>query len=99
MSPRRDRPYNPTRVPTQIVHSRPDNLAVVPGSLINRRDQWQAMANRLPSNGVLIVLPKSQPAQIRALLASASLLASQGHQIRVVSADEVERTKPPGSSI
>ena len=89
---RQSPPYRLTRVPGRIVWSRRDNIAVVPGSLINRRDQWQALANRLPRNGVLIVLPKSQPEQKRALLASASLLASKGHQIRVVSADEVERT-------
>ena len=95
----RQLPYRLTRVPRRIVGSRRDNLAIVPGSLINRRDQWQALANRLPINGVLIVLPKSQPNQKRALLASASLLALKGHQIRVVSADEVERVKPEDSSI
>lgn len=92
-------PYQLTRVPRRIARSRPDNLAVVPGSLINRRDQWQALANRLPINGVLIVLPKSQPDQERALLASALLLALKGHQIRVVSAAEVERAEAEDSSI
>jgi len=52
------------------------------------------MANRLPVNAIVIVLPASQPAQKRALLASASLLAAKGHQIRVVSAEEIKACAP-----
>jgi hypothetical protein len=50
---------------------------------------WQSLANRLPTDAILIVLPAAGPAQRKALLASASLLAAKGHQIRVVSADKV----------
>jgi hypothetical protein len=75
--------------PSRLRRSRPDNLALVPGSLLVQRPTWQRIANRLPVNAILIVLPSSQPAQRKALLASASLLAAKGHQIRVVSADKI----------
>jgi len=82
--------YRLTDVPSVLRRSRYDNLALVPGNLIDQRTDWQRMANRLPANAILIVLPMSQPAQKRALLASASFLAAKGHQIRVVSAEEVK---------
>jgi hypothetical protein len=81
--------YRLSPVPTRLRRSRPDNLALVPGSLLLQRPTWQRIANRLPANAILIVLPSSQPEQRKALLASAALLAAKGHQIRVVSADKI----------
>jgi hypothetical protein len=83
------RPYRLARVPYSLRRARRDNVALVPGSLLGRRVDWQQMANRLPANAILIVLPSSLPPQKRALLASASILAGKGHQIRIVSDHEV----------
>jgi hypothetical protein len=76
-------------VPPTLRRVRRDNVTLIPGNLLARRMDWQRIANRLPANAILIVLPSSRPAQRRALLASASLLARKGHQIRVVSAEDL----------
>ena len=75
--------------PKAVFRSRLDNIAIVPGKLLSAKASWQSAANRLPRNAILIVLPPVGLAQRQAMLVSASLLAAKGHQIRVVSADNV----------
>ena len=47
------------------------------------------MANRLPKEAILIVLPTNNAVQKRTLLTVAKPLAQDGHQVRVVSSEEV----------
>lgn len=63
----------------------------MPGSTLPNREAWQDMANELPVDGVLIVLPDGNSAQKTILLAIAKLLAGEGHQVRVVSEAEITR--------
>jgi hypothetical protein len=82
--------YGLTIAPNPHRGARSNNLAVVPGSLLLRRRDWQEMANRLPVNAVLILLPDAHSSQKRALLATASLLARRGHQVSVIPATELK---------
>jgi hypothetical protein len=82
-------PYRFCNAPKSIQRSRLDNVAIVPGNLLSEKASWQQAANRLPRNAILFVLPSAGSAQRQAMLSSASLLAAKGHQIRVVSAEDV----------
>lgn len=77
--------------PRRVRSARLDNLALVPGNLLPYREQWQAVANRLPKNAILIVLPMKPSTQKELLLTVARALAREGHQVRVLPADQVCR--------
>jgi hypothetical protein len=81
------------RPPVAIHRARLENLAIVPGSLLGRKKQWQAIANRLPGRAVLIVLPATNAWQRKTMLAVAKLLGEAGHQVRVISETEVSHSK------
>jgi hypothetical protein len=68
-----------------------DSLAIVPGNLLPYKAAWQEVANRLPKEAILIVLPANNAIQKRTLLTVAKLLSQEGHQVRVVSSEEVGR--------
>jgi hypothetical protein len=85
--------YHFLRPPGTLHQAQLDNLALVPGSLLPYKTEWQALANRLPTGAILIVLSADNPSQKQSLLAVAKLLAREGHQVRVVPAEEVMR--PP----
>jgi hypothetical protein len=78
--------------PASLRKAKLDNLALLPGSELSRIARYQEMANELPDNGVLIVLPSKSPKQKRALLTVAKLLAQHGHQVRVISSERVTRS-------
>jgi hypothetical protein len=77
--------------PRAFKRAKRDNLALVPGSMLPYMEQWQDMANELPVDGVLIVVPDGNVAQKTILLAIAKLLAREGHQVRVVPEAEMNR--------
>jgi len=79
------------RPPMGVARRRANNLALMPGSTLPYKEAWQDMANELPIGSVLIVLPDGNAAQKMILLALAKLLASEGHQVRVVSEAEMPR--------
>jgi len=79
------------RPPIGVAHRRANNLALMPGSTLPYKEAWQDMANELPIGSVLIVLPDGNTVQKMILLALAKLLASEGHQVRVVPEAEMNR--------
>jgi hypothetical protein len=85
---------SPYRRPTLRRHRA--NLVIFPGSALPYKEAWQATANRLPANAVLIVLPSHNTPQKESLLLLAKLLAADGHQVRVV--PEVEAKRAPRTS-
>lgn len=85
------RGYGLVSPPKCIQRAKLDNLALVPGDLLPYRDAWQKVANRLPANSVLIVVPKDNKVQKQTMLVVAKLLAAAGHQVRVVPDSQVGR--------
>ncbi len=83
-----------TRPPKALRRARPDNLALVPASLLPFREQYQAIANDLPSGATLIVTPKAPGKPRQALGNVAHLLAARGHQVSVVSASRLAIDAP-----
>jgi hypothetical protein len=63
-----------------------DNLALVPANLLPFKSQWQAIANGLTRDGVLILLPSGQRPPRKILETVASLLKAGGHQVTTLPA-------------
>ncbi len=66
-----------------------DNLALVPGSLLPFKREWQELANQLPEGSTLIVLPSSDCPVRRTLEKVSSTLRAKGHQITTLPAELV----------
>ncbi|MBV9282508.1 MAG: hypothetical protein JOZ41_20715 [Chloroflexi bacterium] len=84
--------YRFLRPPVPLRRATLDNLAIVPGNLLPHKAAWQEVANRLPNEAILIMLPTNNAIQKQTLLTVAKLLSKEGHQVRVVSSEEVART-------
>lgn len=65
-----------------------DNVALVPASLLPYKKQWQAIANGLSRNGVLIILPSSERRPWKALRTVASLLKNNGRQVTTLRSEQ-----------
>jgi len=61
----------------------PRNVAVMPGSLLRRRELWQQVADSLPRGAVLVILPDTPGAQRAALTAVVWQLRAEGRQIAI----------------
>lgn len=79
------------RPPVALRRAKLDNLALFPGSMLPYMEACQETANRLPKGAVLIVLPEENEAQKHTMLLVAQLLATEGHQVSVISVTEVRR--------
>ena len=66
-----------------------DTIALVPASLLPFKDQYQAIANRLPQGTVLLVLPRQKSRARQLLVSLATGFAARGHQIATRTAEEV----------
>lgn len=78
------RPYQFTRPPHPLRRAgvKVDNLAIVPTGLRPYMKEWQAVANRLPEGGVLIILPAStKKPQRKTLETLRTLLRARGHHL------------------
>ncbi len=64
-----------------------ENLALVPGNLLPFKDEWQAIANKLPKGDVLIVLPPSDSRERKTLERVAALMKAKGHRVTTASAE------------
>ena len=81
------RNYQFTRPPRAIRRNsvKLDNVALVPGNLLPYKHQYQEIANGLPRDGILIVLPQEQTSR-RVFEQTAAQLKSQGKRITTLSA-------------
>jgi hypothetical protein len=63
-----------------------DNIALVPASLLPHKDEYQAIADRLPRGSVLICLPKEESRQRQVLARVATGLRSRGRPVTTMPA-------------
>jgi hypothetical protein len=63
-----------------------DNVALVPGSLLPFKSEYQEIANGLPKGGILIVLPQEQGSP-RVFKQTAAQLKNKGKRIATISAE------------
>jgi len=76
--------------PPTLRRAKLDNLALVPGSLLPYREQWQAIANSLPRGDVLIVLPSSDQPSNRTLQDLAARLQAKGRHVTILAVDDLQ---------
>ncbi len=81
-----DRLIHPSR---PLRRAKLENVALVPGNLLPFKDQWQAIANRLPRGDVLIVLPSTDSRQRTTFERVAALIRAKGHHVTTLSAGEL----------
>lgn len=78
-----------TRPPRALRRARPDNLALVPASLLPFKAVYQQLANDLPAGATLIVVDEAEGEPGQTLGNVATQLRAKGHQVRVVSTDRL----------
>jgi len=66
-----------------------DNIALVPGSLMPYKAQYQALANALPRGDILIVLPSPTSREYRTMTTVKALFEAKGHRVTALSADQL----------
>ena len=71
------------QAPRRVRKAQFDNVAIVPASLLPYKQQYQAIANGLRPGQMLIILPKSNSPQRRALESAAAILKANGHAVAV----------------
>ncbi len=72
------------RPPRAIRKARLDNLALVPASMLPYKEQWQRIANALPTGSTLILLPSPTKRQRRTCEKVATQLREKGHQVATI---------------
>jgi hypothetical protein len=82
------KPYLFTQPPRSLHRAKLDNLTLLPASLLPYKDQWQAIANGLSSNGVLIILPETGQTPRKALERVATHLKAAGYPVTTISAHQ-----------
>jgi len=63
-----------------------DNVALVPASLLPYKEQWQQIANELPTGSVLVCVPMDEDQPRPPYLAVARTLRAKGLTVRAVNA-------------
>ena len=86
------------RRPPRALHRpgvRLDNIALVPASLLPRKAQYQAIADRLPSGEVLLVLPPAGTPERTTMEQVARLFRARGRHLTVLSEARVRAAARP----
>ncbi len=89
-----NKPARLTTPPAALRRATLDNLALVPGSLLPVKKEWQELANQLPEGSILVVLPASSTPQRRALEGTVSQLRGNGRPVKVVLATHFAAVRP-----
>jgi len=81
--------YRLTRPPRALRDPRVprENIALVPGSLLPFKAQWQAIARSLPAGSALIIMPAPGSPLTKTLETIARLLEVEGHRVTLVPAE------------
>ena len=72
-----------------------DNLLLLPAACVAEYATWQARANRLPPDTVLIVLPVAPGRQREALAGAARLLVAKGRRVTIEELPELPELPTP----
>jgi hypothetical protein len=82
-----------TPPPQAIRKAKLDNLALVPGSLLPFKKEWQQLANSLPEGSTLIVLPTAKGSARTILEKVSQALKAKGRRVTTIS-QALIRTTP-----
>jgi hypothetical protein len=70
-------------------HVRLDNLTLVPASLLSRKADDEAIADRLPRGEVLLVLPSAGSPERRTMQRVAQLFRANGRHVTVLTEERL----------
>jgi hypothetical protein len=81
--------YRLTRPPRALRDPRVprENIALVPGSALPYKAQWQAIARSLPAGSALVIMPTADSPAKEALKLVAATLEAEGHRVTLVPAE------------
>ncbi len=77
-------PYHIGQAPEAVRKARLDNIALVPASLLPLKETYQAIANNLPGQGVLICRTEKNERITRILERVAVFFRQRGHFVRAL---------------
>ena len=75
--------------PPALRRARLDNLALIPGSLLPFKKEWQALANQLPEGSTLIILPSSHGSARQTLEKVSRSMKAKGQRVTTLSQDQL----------
>ena len=78
-----------TPPPRAIQKAKLDNLALVPGSLLPFKTEWQRLANELPAGTTLIVLPSGDGSARRTLEKVSASMQAKGRQVQILTQEQL----------
>jgi hypothetical protein len=78
-----------TPPPRAIRKAKLDNLALVPGSLLPFKKEWQRLANALPAGTTLIVLPSGDGSARRTLEKVSASMQAKGRQVQILTQEQL----------
>ncbi len=78
-----------SRPPRALRKAKLDNLALVPGSLLPFKEEWQKLANDLPEGSILIVLPSSDSSARKALENASRSMKAKGQRVTMLSHEQL----------
>ncbi len=77
------------RPPRAIRKAKLDNLALIPGSLLAFKEEWQDLANKLPEGSILIILPSSNGSARQTLEKVSRSMKAKGQRVATLSQDQL----------
>ncbi len=77
-----------SRPPRALRKAKLDNLALVPGSLLPFKEEWQKLANDLPEGSTLIILPCSNGSARQTLEKVSRSMKAKGQRVTTLSQDQ-----------
>src|SRR5436305_9837900 len=94
-------PYSLAEPPQALKKARLDNIALVPASLLFRKDTYQPLANNLPTGSVLCVTQTQRQKTI--LTHVATYFKERGHQVITLPIERIvkrmKKIPPPAETL
>ncbi len=78
-----------SKPPRALRGAKLDNLALVPGSLLPFKEEWQKLANDLPEGSTLIILPCSNGSARRTLEKVSISMKAQGLRVSILTQEQL----------
>ncbi len=70
--------------PKALKQARLENIALVPASLLTRKQKYQTITENLPRGGVLLCEAPQKPRIAKILARVGELLREKGHMVRIL---------------
>jgi peptidase E len=91
----RDREYYQfTKPPKALLQARPDNIAIVPASMLPFKKTLQELINKLPQGVVFLCHAEENTRQRKLLERVEETFKQQGHVVRSLSVEQVYKNTP-----